>query len=689
VISRIFIDRPVFAWVIAIVIMLAGVAGLTTLSVAQYPDVAPPTVNIRTSYPGASAQVVENSVTQIVEQQLTNVDGLLYFQSTSNSAGGVQITVTFEKGTNPDTAQMQVQNKVQQAIPRLPQDVQRQGVVVTKSNPDILMVVSIYDKTDRLRSMDVADYLVSHMQEPVGRIEGVGDIIVYGTQYAMRIWMDPYKLASYKLMPSDITAAITAQNAQVAAGQVGALPSAPGQALNATVMARQRLTTPAEFEKIIVKTQSDGSRVLLRDVARIELGQENYSTTGRLNGHPASALVVNLSPGADALKTAELVRAEVSKLSKDFPAGFEYAYPNDATNFIKLSVHEVVLTLLAAVALVVVVMFVFLHSWRATLIPAIAVPVVMLGTFGILAVAGFSINVLTLFGLVLSIGLLVDDAIVVVENVERVMAEEPDISARDATIKSMNQVQTALIAIALVLSAVFLPMAFFGGSVGVIYRQFSITIVSSMVLSVLVALVLTPALASRLLKRGHEDSSGIDRWLHHFGVWFNERFNRTADRYRAGVISVIKHTRVALFFYVAVVIALAVLFKLLPTSFLPSEDQAIAQMQYTLPPGATLERTTAVIEAVENYFTKHEPKNVSVVNAVIGQNRDVSGQNTGRGFVAFAPWDQRHGAENSAEAIAKRANTYFKKYLRDAQVFILNPPPVRALANRAASRSSC
>jgi multidrug efflux pump len=679
VISRIFIDRPVFAWVIAIVIMLAGVAGLTTLSVAQYPDVAPPTVNIRTSYPGASAQVVENSVTQIVEQQLTNVDGLLYFQSTSNSAGGVQITVTFEKGTNPDTAQMQVQNKVQQAIPRLPQDVQRQGVVVTKSNPDILMVVSIYDKTDRLRSMDVADYLVSHMQEPVGRLEGVGDIIVYGTQYAMRIWMDPYKLASYKLMPSDITAAITAQNAQVAAGQVGALPSLPGQGLNATVMARERLTTPAQFEKIIVKTQSDGSRVLLSDVARIELGQENYSTTGRLNGHPASALVVNLSPGADALKTAELVRAEVSKLSKDFPKGFEYAYPNDATNFIKLSVHEVVLTLLAAVALVVVVMFVFLHSWRATLIPAIAVPVVMLGTFGILAVAGFSINVLTLFGLVLSIGLLVDDAIVVVENVERVMSEEPDISARDATIKSMNQVQTALIAIALVLSAVFLPMAFFGGSVGVIYRQFSITIVSSMVLSVIVALILTPALASRLLKRGHEDSTGIDRWLHHFGIWFNERFNRAADNYRGAVTSVIKHTRVALFVYVAVVIGLAVLFKLLPTSFLPSEDQAIAQMQYTLPPGATLERTTAVIKEVETYFTKHEPKNISIVNAVIGQNRDVSGQNTGRGFVAFAPWDQRHGAENSAENVAKRANAYFKKYLRDAQVFILNPPPVRGI----------
>jgi multidrug efflux pump len=679
VISRIFIDRPVFAWVIAIVIMLAGVAGLTTLSVAQYPDVAPPTVNIRTSYPGASAQVVENSVTQIVEQQLTNIDGLLYFQSTSNSAGGVQITVTFEKGINPDTAQMQVQNKVQQAIPRLPQDVQRQGVVVTKSNPDILMVVSIYDKTDRLRSMDVADYLVSHMQEPIGRLEGVGDIIVYGTQYAMRIWMDPYKLASYKLMPSDITAAITAQNAQVAAGQVGALPSLPGQGMNATVMARQRLTTADQFEKIIVKTQSDGSKVLLSDVARVELGQENYSTTGRLNGHPASALVVMLSPGADALKTAELVRAEVTKLSKDFPTGFEYAYPNDATNFIKLSVHEVVLTLLAAVALVVVVMFVFLHSWRATLIPAIAVPVVMLGTFGILAVAGFSINVLTLFGLVLSIGLLVDDAIVVVENVERVMSEEPDISAREATIKSMNQVQTALIAIALVLSAVFLPMAFFGGSVGVIYRQFSITIVSSMVLSVVVALILTPALASRLLKRGHEDSTGIDRWLHHFGVWFNERFNRAADNYRAAVISVINHTRVALIFYVVVVIALALLFVKLPTSFLPSEDQAIAQLQYTLPPGATLERTTAIIKEVETYFTKHEPKNISIVNAVIGQNRDVSGQNTGRGFVAFAPWDQRHGSENSAENVAKRANAYFKKYLRDAQVFILNPPPVRGI----------
>ena len=424
-ISRIFIDRPVFAWVIAIVIMLAGVAGISSLSVAQYPDIAPPSVNISATYPGASAEVLESSVTQVIEQQLTGLDGLIYFQSNSNAAGQVSITVTFEKGTNPDIAQVQVQNKVQQALPRLPQQVQQQGLVVTKSNPDFLMVVSIYDATDRSSSGDVSDYLVSHLQEPIGRIPGVGNVNIFGSQYAMRIWLDPFRLASFNLMPSDVIAAIQAQNIQVAAGQLGGQPSPSSQMLNATVTARSRLTNVDQFKQILVKTQTDGSKVLLRDVARVELGSENYTTISRLNGHPASGIAVSLTPGADALKTAQLVRSEIVQQAKSFPAGYAYAYPNDSTAFIKLSVREVVITLFEAIVLVVIVMFVFLQSWRATLIPAIAVPVVLLGTFGVLALAGFSINVLTLFGLVLSIGLLVDDAIVVVENVERVMAEEP------------------------------------------------------------------------------------------------------------------------------------------------------------------------------------------------------------------------------------------------------------------------
>jgi len=680
VISRIFIDRPVFAWVIAIVIMLAGVAGLSTLSVAQYPDIAPPQVNIRATYPGASASVLEASVTQVIEQQLTGIDGLIYFQSSSNSAGQVTVTVTFVKGTNPDIAQVQVQNKVQQALPRLPQEVQQQGLVVTKSNTDFLMVASIYDQSDRTTSGDVSDYLVSNLQEPIGRLDGVGDVSVFGSQYAMRIWLDPFKLASFKLMPSDVIAAIEAQNTQVAAGQIGGQPSPDSQMLNATVTARSRLTTVDQFKAILVKTQGDGSKVLLQDVARVELGSENYSTISRLNGHPGAGIAVQLAPGADALKTAKLVRDEIEQRAKSFPAGYRYAFPNDSTAFIKLSVKEVLITLAEAIVLVVIVMFVFLQSWRATLIPAIAVPVVLLGTFGILAVAGFSINVLTLFGLVLSIGLLVDDAIVVVENVERVMAEEPGITPREATIKSMDQVQTALIAIALVLSAVFLPMAFFGGSVGVIYRQFSITIVSSMVLSVIVALVLSPALAATLLKPPGEHHAGnaIDRVLGRFGRRFNAWFDESADRYRRSVQGVIERVRPALLIYGGVVVVLAIVFLRLPTSFLPSEDQGIAQLQFTLPPGATQARTLAAVRAIENYFRTKEKANVRDVYTVIGQGQAGAGQNAGRGFISLAPWDDRHGAKNVAAAITRRATASLSN-LRDVQFFALNPPPVRGL----------
>jgi len=681
-ISRIFIDRPVFAWVIAIVIMLAGLGAIRTLSVEQYPDIAPPSVNIRANYPGASAETLEASVTQIIEQQLTGIDGLIYFSSTSDSAGRVTITVTFVKGTDPDIAQVQVQDKVQQALPRLPQEVQQQGLVVTKSNADFLMVVSIYDDGGRgVTSADVSDYLVTNLQEPIGRLRGVGDVRVFGAQYAMRIWLDPFKLASFKLMPGDVISAIQAQNTQVAAGAIGAQPSPDSQMLTATVTARSRLTNADQFRKIIVKTQTDGSKVLLQDVARVELGSESYATLSRLNGHPGAGIAVQLAPGADALKTAELVKAEVARRARAFPAGFHYDFPNDSTAFITLSVREVVTTLIEAIVLVVIVMFIFLQSWRATLIPAIAVPVVLLGTFGILAAAGFSINVLTLFGMVLSIGLLVDDAIVVVENVERILHEEPGISPRDATIKSMDQVQTALIAIALVLSAVFLPMAFFGGSVGVIYRQFSITIVSSMMLSVLVALVLSPALAATLLKRPgeeHHDSNVVDRVLTRFGGRFNVWFNRNAERYQRAVKRMIGRTGIAMLVYAALFLLLAVVFLRLPTSFLPSEDQGGAQLQFTLPPGATQARTMAAVKTIEHYFLTREAPNVEDLFMILGQGQAGEGQNAGRGFLHLRPWSDRKGAENTAQAITRRA-TQSLSSLRDVQFFALNPPPVRGL----------
>ncbi len=680
-ISRIFIDRPVFAWVIAIVIMLAGAFSISSLAVEQYPDIAPPSVSINATYPGASASTLDSSVTQVIEQQLTGIDRMIYFQSTSNASGQVQITVTFEKGTNPDIAQVQVQNKVQQALPRLPQQVQQQGLVVTKSNPDFLMVAAVYDSTDRKTSGDLSDYVVSNMQERIARTPGVGSVNVFGAQYAMRIWLDPYKLASFDLMPGDVISAIQAQNVQVAAGQIGGLPALAGQQLNATVTAQSRLTSPDEFRQINIKTRPDGSRVTLAQVARVELGSENYGVMSRLNGHPASGMAVMLSPGADALRTARLVRAELAVLQEGFPPGYKLAYPNDATPFIKLSVREVVQTLFEAILLVVVVMFVFLQSWRATLIPAIAVPVVLLGTFGVLAVAGYSINTLTLFGMVLAIGLLVDDAIVVVENVERVMAENPGMSPREATIISMDQVQMALIAIALVLSAVFLPMALFGGSVGVIYRQFSITIVSSMALSVLVALVLSPALAASLLKPPGEerhDSNVLDRLLGRFGGRFNAWFDRTAERYRRAVGAIIGRTRVALIVYAVICAALAVVFLRLPTSFLPNEDQGVAQMQFTLPPGATAERTLAAAHTIEQYFVHQEQKDVALVYTVIGQSQAGAAQNAGRGFLSFRPWDQRPGAENTANAITRRATRNLSG-LRDVQFFALNPPPVRGM----------
>ena len=680
--SRLFIDRPILAWVIAIIVMLIGLGSVFTLQVEQFPDIAPPQVNIRANYPGASAMTNETSVTQIIEQQLTGIDGLLYFSSNSSSSGRVSITATFEKGTDPDIAQVQVQNKVQQALSRLPQQVQQQGVTVTKSNPDQLLVIGLYDATDRATRTEVSDYLVSNLQDPIGRIDGVGETNVFGSQFAMRIWLDPVRLAGYSLMPSDVVSAIAAQNAEVAAGEVGAPPSQPGQMLNATVTAQSRLSTPDEFARIVLKSQRDGSTVRLADVARIELGAENYGVSAKINGHPSSGLAVSLSPGADALTTAARVKQEVARQAKDFPPGYTFAFPNDSTIFIRKSVEDVVITLIEAVVLVVIVMFVFLQSWRATLIPAIAVPVVILGTFAVFSVAGFSINTLTLFGLVLAIGLLVDDAIVVVENVERLMSENPGMSPRDATIRSMEEIQVALVAIAMVLSAVFLPMAFFGGSTGVIYRQFSLTIVSAMVLSVLVALILSPALTATLLKRHEdEDRTGfVGRNSARMRSWFDRNFARLTGWYIARTERVLERKRRYLMIYAVIAALLAVLFLRLPTGFLPSEDQGMAAVQFNLPAGATIERTMAVQDRIEHYFLNEEKANVGVLQTVVGGGGGGSGggQNSGRGFVALKDWDERRGAENSAEAIARRASSAFSG-LRDVEFYATVPAAVRGL----------
>ncbi|NNM78636.1 efflux RND transporter permease subunit [Sphingomonas sp. ID1715] len=685
-ISRIFIDRPIFAWVIAILIMLLGLGALFSLPIAQYPDVAPPQVNIRANYPGANAETVENSVTQVIEQQLSGIDGLLYFSSSSSARGSVNISLTFEKGTDPDTAQVQVQNRVQQALPRLPQQVQQQGLSVTKSNPDFLMIVAVYDETNRVTNRDVSDWLVSNVQDPISRIQGVGDINVFGAQYAMRIWLDPARLASYQLMPGDVISAIQAQNTEITAGEIGSQPAAPTQMLNATVTSQSRLQTPEQFRAIILKTTQQGATVRLGDVARIELGSENYNVVTRVNGHPGAGFAVSTAPGADALTTAELVKAEVARIAKGFPPGYRYDYPNDATDFIKLSIEEVVWTLIEAILLVIVVMFVFLQSWRATLIPTIAVPVVLLGTFAVFAVAGFSINTMTLFGLVLAIGLLVDDAIVVVENVERLLEENPDMSPREATIQSMSEISTALIAIALVLSAVFLPMAFFGGSTGVIYRQFSLTIIAAMILSVVVALVLTPALTATLLKpRQHgelrsERFPRLAAWTERARNRFNNGFARLTDRYTHAARRVIDRKWLFLGIYAVTVVLLAALFLRLPTSFLPTEDQGFAQAQIRLPAGATLARTQQVQRQVEDYLLRgREAKNVDVIFTVAGGGGGgPQGQNAGNAFINLADWDQRHGAENSAEGIAERMGRAFGG-LRDAQIFALVPPAIRGL----------
>ncbi|MDF0534741.1 efflux RND transporter permease subunit [Shewanella sp. A32] len=669
--ARFFIDRPVFAWVIAIIIMLTGVFSIVSLPVAQYPDVAPPTINIAANYTGADPQTVENSVTQVLEQQLTGLDGLLYFSSTS-STGQSRISVVFEQGTDPDTAQVQVQNKVQQVTSRLPTAVQSQGVNVTKSQSDFLLVFSMFDTTDKASSYDVADFIVSNMQDPIARLPGVGDTRVFGGQHAMRIWLDPTKLAAYDLIPSDIVSALKVQNAQVAAGGIGQLPSLADQELNATVTAQSMMQTPEQFENIIVKHSDSGADVKLKDVARVELGSENYSSQPRVNGHPASGMAIMLAPGANALTTAELVKKTIANFNKELPEGYQIAFPRDSTDFIRVSIEEVVKTLFEAVLLVVVVMWIFLQNWRATLIPAIAVPVVLLGTFGVLEAFGFTINTLTMFGMVLSIGLLVDDAIVVVENVERLMREEK-LSPRAATIKSMKEISSALIGIAVVLSAVFLPMAFFSGSTGVIYRQFSVTIVSSMLLSVIVALTLSPTLCASLLQPiDHEKPS---RGLF---IWFNRTFDRFSERYGHQVASVLRRPIRWMMVYLLIIAGLAAMMTHLPKGFLPNEDQGILMVQYNLPTGASVKRAREVAKQIQHYFLTEEKANLKTIFTISGFSFSGSGQNAGMAFLAFKNWDERPGEQNSAQAIAARANRYFTT-IRDARVFAMAPPPVRGL----------
>ncbi len=671
--SRFFIDRPIFAWVLAIIVMLAGVMSILTLPIAQYPSIAPPAIAITATYPGASAKTLEDSVTQVIEQKMKGLDRLSYMASTSESSGTATITLTFENGTDPDTAQVQVQNKLSLATPLLPQEVQQQGVTVAKSATNFLNVLAFTSEDGSMSDTDLADYVAANVQETISRLDGVGDTTLFGSQYAMRIWLDPNRLINFGLTPIDVSTAIKAQNAQVSAGQLGGLPLAPNQQINATITAQTRLKTAEEFRNILLRTQTDGSQVRLQDVARIELGAESYTTSSRYNGKPATGLAIKLAPGANALNTVKAIDASLAEQEKFFPPGMKVQKPYDTTPFVRISIKQVVQTLVEAVALVFLVMFLFLQNLRATLIPTIAVPVVLLGTFGVLAVFGFTINTLTMFAMVLAIGLLVDDAIVVVENVERVMEEE-GLPPKEATRKSMTQISGALVGIALVLAAVFVPMAFFGGSTGVIYRQFSITIVSAMTLSVLVAFVLTPALCATMLKPSHGlTNKGF------FG-WFNRTFDRGNRRYQSVVMHMLGKGRRYMLVYAMLLAAVVFGFSKLPGGFLPDEDQGTLFALVQLPPGATQTRTNEVLREVEHHFLVDQKDSVEGMFAVMGFSFAGSGQNVGFAFVRLRPWDQRTGKDQSVTAVAAKAGAFFAG-IRDAKVFAFAPPAVSELGN--------
>ncbi|MCX6876726.1 MAG: efflux RND transporter permease subunit [Verrucomicrobia bacterium] len=675
---RFFINRPIFAWVIAIMIMLAGLLSIKTLPVSQYPPIAPPQITINAAYPGASAQTVQDTVTQVVEQKLNGIDNLLYMSSTSDSSGAVAINLNFKAGTDPNIAQVQVQNKLQLATPLLPQVVQKQGISVLKSTRNFLLLVGLVSEDGAMDRNALTDYLVSNVQEIVSRLEGVGELQVFGSQNAMRIWLNPHQLNNYRLTSNEVIAALQAQNAQVSAGQFGGIPAMHGQQLNATITARTLLQTPAQFEAIILRTNDDGSTVRLKDVAECKIGTETYDVQSFYKGKPVGAMAIRLAAGANALETATRIKAKMEELSKYFPPEVKVAYPYDTTPFVKISIQEVVKTLAEAICLVFIIMFLFLQNIRATLIPTIAVPVVLLGTFGVLSACGFSINTLTLFALVIVIGLLVDDAIVVVENVERIMSEE-GLPPKEATIKSMGQITSALWGIVTVLTAVFLPMAFFGGSTGVIYRQFSVTIISAMILSVLLAMTLTPAMCATLLKpvaKGHTASEA--GWFRGFFRWFNFCFERSRTLYESMVGASFRKPLRYLAVYAAIVACMGFLFLRLPTAFLPDEDQGFLVCLVNLPAGATIDRTVKVMQQMEQHFEQNEQAVVASVITVAGFSYAGRGQNMGLAFVRLKDWKLRQSPQLKAPAIAARAMGAFTK-IKDGMVFAISPPPVAEL----------
>ena len=677
--SRFFIDRPIFAWVLALVIMLVGTLSIMKLPINQYPAIAPTAIDIQVTYPGASAQTVQDTVVQIIEQQLNGIDNLRYVSSDSNSDGSMTITVTFNQGTNPDTAQVQVQNKLNLATPLLPQEVQQQGLRVTKSVKNFLLVIGLVAEDGSLTREDLSNYIVSNIQDPISRTSGVGDFQVFGSQYAMRIWLDPAKLNNFQLTPVDVTTAVSAQNVQIATGQLGGLPALPGTQLNATIIGKTRLQTAEQFGNIFLKVNADGSQVRLKDVARIELGGQNYSIDAQFNGKPASGMAIKLASGANALDTAKAIRATISELEPFFPPGMKVVYPYDTTPTVTESISGVVHTLIEAIVLVFLVMYLFLQNLRATIITTMTVPVVLLGTFGILAAFGFTINTLTMFGMILAIGLLVDDAIVVVENVERVMAEE-HLSPKEATQKSMDQIQGALVGIAMVLSAVLLPMALFGGSTGVIYKQFSITIVSAMALSVLVALIFTPALCATMLKPIDPEKHGQPK--RGFFGWFNRTFDRSVVSYENGVKRMVTHKLPAFVVYLIIVAGMIWLFTRIPAALLPEEDQGVIFAQVQTPAGSSAERTQKVIDDMRDFLLDKENgegKGVNSVFSVNGFNFAGRGQSSGLAFVMLKPWDERD-AETTVFKIAERAQAHFASF-RDAMVFAVVPPSVLELGN--------
>ncbi|OGV49334.1 MAG: multidrug efflux RND transporter permease, partial [Lentisphaerae bacterium GWF2_44_16] len=677
-----FINRPIFAWVIAIIIMLSGILAIFTLPVTQYPAIAMPEVSIDAFYPGASAKTIEDTVTQVIEQKMNGIDHLVYISSTSDSAGYVTITLTFDAEANPDIAQVQTQNKLQLATPLLPQVVQKQGIKVSKSTKNFLMVLGFISEDGSMNRYDLTNYVVANIQDPISRVQGVGDVTTFGSQYAMRIWLNPDSLYNFKMTPDDVEQCVQAYNVQISAGQLGGTPSVKGQRLNATINIQNLLQTPEQFGEIPLRVNSDGSTVRLKDVATIEFGSENYDMIASYNGKPAAGMAVKLTTGANAISTAVAIKERLHELSKFFPKGMKMAYPYDTTPFVKISIEEVIKTLVEAIVLVFLVMFLFLQNFRATLIPTIAVPVVLLGTFAVLKAFNFSINTLTMFAMVLAIGLLVDDAIVVVENVERVMSDE-GLSPKEATRKSMGQIAGALVGIAMVLSAVFVPMAFFGGSTGVIYRQFSITIISCMFFSVLVALIITPALCATILKsveKGHNVTESGFFLFRPFFRWFNRVFNNSREQYQSIVERILKRGMRYIVIYVLIIAAVIFLFMRLPTAYLPDEDQGILFVQVMLPVGSTQEQALKVMAKVRDHFLIEQKEAVESVFAVAGFSFAGRGQNTGLAFVKLKDWNLRKRPDLRVKAVAGKAMGAFS-HIRNAMVFAFPPPPVLELGN--------